>query len=92
MVIWPENSTDLDLSLNPDSYATIQSAVGAIGRPVLVRAVLQNRLRNADQLWLPRRGPVAVYVRRRLVPFGENIPFRGLLSHITSLTTLAPSA
>ena len=90
VVIWPENSTDLDPSLNPVIYATIQSAVQAIGRPVLVGAVLQNPRRNAGQLWLPGRGPVAVYVKRQLVPFGEYIPFRGLLSHITSLTALQP--
>jgi len=90
VVIWPENSADLDPSLNPAIYATIRSAVNAIGRPVLVGAVLQNPRRNAGQLWLPRRGPVAVYVKRQLVPFGEYIPFRGPLSHITSLTALQP--
>jgi len=90
VVIWPENSTDLDPSLNPVTYATIQGAVDAIDRPVLVGAVLRSPLRNAGQLWLPRRGPVAVYVKRQLVPFGEYIPFRGLLSHITSLTALQP--
>ena len=89
-MIWPENTTDLDPGLNPVIYATIQSTVDAIGRPVLVGAVLQNPRRNAGQLWLPRRGPVAVYVKRQLVPFGEYIPFRGLLSHITSLTALQP--
>ncbi len=90
VVIWPENSADLDPGRNPALSATIQSAVDAIGRPVLVGAVLQNPRRNAGQLWLPRRGPVAVYVKRQLVPFGEYIPFRGLLSHITSLTALQP--
>ena len=90
MVIWPENTTDLEPGLNPVIYATIQSAVNAVGRPVLVGAVLQNPRRNAGQLWLPRRGRVAVYVKRQLVPFGEYIPFRGLLSHITSLTALQP--
>jgi apolipoprotein N-acyltransferase len=90
VVIWPENSTDLDPGLNPSSYAAIQRAVDAINRPVLVGAVLQNPLRNAGQLWLPRRGPVAVYIKRQLVPFGEYIPFRGLLSHLTSLTALQP--
>ena len=90
MVIWPENSTDLDPIQYPAIYATIASAVAAIDRPVLVGALLQDPLRNTGQLWLPRRGPVAVYVKRQLVPFGEYIPFRGLLAHITSLVSLQP--
>jgi len=85
VVIWPENSTDLDPALYPPIYNSIATAVAAIGRPVLVGAVLQNPVRNAGQLWLPGRGPVAVYIKRRLVPFGEVIPFRGLISKITSL-------
>ncbi len=90
VVIWPENSTDLDPGLNPSAYATIQGAVDAINRPVLVGAVLQNPQRNVGQLWQPHRGPVATYVKRQLVPFGEYIPFRGLLSQVTSLTALQP--
>ncbi len=90
MVIWPENSTDLDPTEYPAIYATIATAVAAIDRPVLVGALLQNPLRNTGQLWLPRRGPVAVYVKRQLVPFGEYIPFRGLLAHVTSLVSLQP--
>ena len=90
MVIWPENSTDLDPTEYPAIYATIATAVAAIGRPVLVGAVLQNPLRNTGQLWLPRRGPVEVYAKRQLVPFGEYIPFRSLLAHVTSLVNLQP--
>ena len=90
VVVWPENSTDLDPAEYPAIYATIASAVAAVHRPVLVGALLANPLRNAGQLWLPGRGPVASYVKRQLVPFGEYIPFRGLLSHITSLTSLQP--
>jgi apolipoprotein N-acyltransferase len=90
VVIWPENSTDLDPGLSPATYATIQGAVDAINRPVLVGAVLQDPERNVGQLWQPRRGPVASYAKRQLVPFGEYIPFRGLLSHITSLPALQP--
>ena len=90
MVIWPENSTDLDPTQYPAIYATIATAVAAIDRPVLVGALLQDPLRNTGQLWLPRRGPVAVYVKRQLVPFGEYIPFRGLLARITSLVSLQP--
>jgi apolipoprotein N-acyltransferase len=90
LVIWPENSTDLDPRLYPPVYATIASAVNAIGRPVLVGEVLQNPQRNVGQLWTPGRGPGPMYVKRQLVPFGEYIPFRGLLSHITSLVALQP--
>jgi apolipoprotein N-acyltransferase len=90
LVIWPENSTDLDPRLYPAVYATISSAVDAIHRPVLVGEVLQNPQRNVGQLWTPGRGPGPLYVKRQLVPFGEYIPFRGLLSHITSLVALQP--
>jgi len=90
LVVWPENSTDLDPSLYLPIYTTIASAVRAVDRPVLVGALLENPLRNTGQLWLPRRGPVAVYVKRKLVPFGESIPFRSLLKHITSLVNLQP--
>ena len=90
LVVWPENSTDLDPSLYPPIYATILSAVRRIDRPVLVGALLENPLRNTGQLWLPSRGPVATYVKRKLVPFGESIPFRSLLKHITSLVNLQP--
>jgi apolipoprotein N-acyltransferase len=90
LVIWPENSTSLDPRLYPPIYATIASAVAAINRPVLVGEVLQNPQRNVGQLWTPGRGPGPVYVKRQLVPFGEYIPFRGLLSHVTSLVALQP--
>ncbi len=90
LVIWPENSTDLDPRQYPPVFGTIAAAVRAIGHPVLVGEVLRNPLRNAGQLWTPGHGPGPVYVKRELVPFGEYIPFRGLLSHITSLVALQP--
>jgi apolipoprotein N-acyltransferase len=90
VVIWPENSTDLDPSFYPSVYGTIAAAVRAIDRPVLVGAVLDDPVRNAGQLWLPGRGPVQTYVKRQLVPFGEVIPFRSLLDKFTSLPSLQP--
>jgi apolipoprotein N-acyltransferase len=90
LVIWPENSTDLDPRQYPAVYDEVAGAVQAIARPVLVGEVLQHPQRNAGQLWTPGGGPGPVYVKRQLVPFGEYIPFRGLLSHITSLVSLQP--
>jgi apolipoprotein N-acyltransferase len=90
LVVWPENSTDIDPTMYPPIYQEIASAASAIGRPILVGAVLQDPLRNAGVLWLPGKGPTTLYVKRRLVPFGEYIPFRSLISKVTSLTQLQP--
>jgi apolipoprotein N-acyltransferase len=96
LVVWPENSTDIDPTLDndptlyPPIYQEISSAASAVGVPILVGAVLENPLRNAGVLWLPGQGPTDIYVKRRLVPFGEYIPFRGLISKVTSLTQLQP--
>jgi apolipoprotein N-acyltransferase len=90
VVIWPENSTDIAPRTDPATYALIANAVARIGRPVLVGTVLDNPRRNAGQLWLPGRGPVQTYVKRQLVPFGEYIPFRGLISSFSSLPSLQP--
>jgi apolipoprotein N-acyltransferase len=90
LVIWPENSTDIDPLVYPPVYQEIESAAAAIGEPILVGAVLQNPELNAGVLWLPGKGPTTVYAKRRLVPFGEYVPFRSLISKITSLTQLVP--
>jgi apolipoprotein N-acyltransferase len=90
LVVWPENSTDIDPTLDPTVYHEIAGASAAIGRPILVGAVLDDPRRNAGLLWLPGKGPKASYLKRRLVPFGEYIPFRSLISKITSLTQLQP--
>jgi apolipoprotein N-acyltransferase len=90
VVIWPENSTDEDPRFNSYIYNIISGAVATIDRPVLVGALLQDPVRNTGALWLPGKGPVAYYVKRQLVPFGEYIPLRGLLDQFTSLPSLVP--
>jgi apolipoprotein N-acyltransferase len=92
VVIWPENSTDLDpfLPENAGLKAGIETALAAIDRPMLIGEVLNNPQLNVSQLWTPAGGPGPYYAKRQLVPFGEYIPFRGLLSKITSLPSLQP--
>jgi apolipoprotein N-acyltransferase len=90
LVIWPENATDLDPFQNPSVYAQLSTAVAAIGKPILIGEVLNNPRRNVGQLWVPGRGPTAAYVKRQLVPFGEYIPFRGIISSFSNLPALQP--
>jgi len=90
LVIWPENATGLDPYDYPFIYALLAGAVAAIDRPILVGEVLQNPQLNVGQLWVPGRGPTTFYAKRQLVPFGEYIPFRGLISKFSSLPSLQP--
>jgi apolipoprotein N-acyltransferase len=90
LVVWPENSTDLDPRQDPALYAELAAVTAAVGQPILVGEVLQNPQRNAGQLWVPGQGPTTFYVKRQLVPFGEYIPFRGLISSFSSLPSLQP--
>jgi apolipoprotein N-acyltransferase len=91
VVIWPEDAVGLDPREYPFVYAEILGTVNSIGRPILVGEVLENPQRNVGQIWVPGRGPTyPIYVKRQLVPFGEYIPFRGLISSFSSLPSLQP--
>jgi apolipoprotein N-acyltransferase len=91
LVIWPENSSDIDPFANADARTEIQAVTDQIGVPIVVGAVLRGAVnaagtayvegpRNAAVVWTPRTGPTDQYVKRHLLPFGEYIPLRGLAS------------
>nr|WP_202885903.1 apolipoprotein N-acyltransferase [Kribbella sandramycini] len=90
IVIWPENSTDIDPFKDAETRADIETAVKAVGVPILVGAVLEgpgpNERQTTGVVWDPQSGPGQVYAKRHPVPFGEYIPFREqLLPYIKRL-------
>jgi len=78
LVIWPENSSDIDPLRNSDARVLIDGAADAVGAPVLVGAVLQgaDKPTNTMVVWDPRTGPGEEHDKRRLQPFGEYMPYR----------------
>jgi apolipoprotein N-acyltransferase len=80
LVLWPENSSDIDPLRNEDAAAVIEAAVEDAGVPVVVGAVLRgpgpDHVSNAALLYLPGEGVVDRYVKQRPVPFAEYIPYR----------------
>jgi apolipoprotein N-acyltransferase len=88
LVIWPENSSDVDPCRDHSAFVEISRVVRDIGAPVLVGAILQGpgpkHRRNAGILWSPTTGPGARYIKRHPVPFAEYIPMRSVAEWVSS--------
>ncbi|WP_018155802.1 apolipoprotein N-acyltransferase [Demetria terragena] len=79
VVLWPENSSDIDPTRDPSAGLAIESAVEAVGVPTLVGAVLQEpspNVSNTSLLYQPGQGITDRYVKQRPAPFAEYIPYR----------------
>ncbi|ANZ41403.1 apolipoprotein N-acyltransferase [Lentzea guizhouensis] len=88
VVIWPENSSDIDPFRNADAKAAIDAAANAIKAPVAVGAVVVDRSdglpRNQVVLWEPGKGATDTYTKRKLQPFGETMPMRSFFRLFSS--------
>ncbi|MGY1794390.1 apolipoprotein N-acyltransferase [Geodermatophilus sp. SYSU D00525] len=79
LVVWPENSSDIDPYRNDDAARQISRAAEAIGAPILVGAVVEGPgryLSNTGIVWDPETGPGDTYVKRHPVPLAEYVPAR----------------
>lgn len=83
LVVWPENSSDIDPFRNQDASDLISAAARAIGAPILVGGLqdgpTETTVRNVGIVWDPVHGPSQTYVKRHPVPFAEYIPLRSFI-------------
>jgi apolipoprotein N-acyltransferase len=96
LVVWPENSSDIDPLLpgDSDAYDVISDAARQVNAPILVGAVLVGpgtHARNAGIVWDPATGPGATYIKQHPVPFAEYMPLRGLARLVSSKADLVTS-
>ncbi|WP_413231812.1 apolipoprotein N-acyltransferase [Micromonospora zamorensis] len=97
LVVWPENSSDIDPLRNPTAGARISQAADTIGAPILVGAVLLGpgvgQVRNAGILWRPGTGADLdqLYTKRHPVPFAEYVPLRDVARMVSKQVDLIRS-
>jgi len=93
LIVWPENSTDVDPLNDALAYKRINDLVSRMRIPILIGGVTWQGNpfgpRNAGILWMPHGGPTQIYAKTHLVPFGEYIPLRSILAtHIGRLNEI----
>lgn len=91
LVVWPENSSDIDPLRNADADAAIRTAVDGVGVPLLVGAVLREPspdVSNASLLYRPGVEAPERYVKQHPVPFAEYIPYRSFFRNFSDKVDL----
>lgn len=86
VVIWPENSSDIDPLRNADAAQEISQASKDVKAPILVGAVLVNDDRtttNSVIVWNGDAGPGERHDKKIIQPFGEYLPYRDFFRHFS---------
>jgi apolipoprotein N-acyltransferase len=94
LIVFPESSMDADPRTDP----YIRSNLSAIARKhhawVLANATVEapkaNRRVNLDVLFTPDGEIAGTYAKRHLVPYGEYVPFRGLIEGLVPAVNQVP--
>ncbi|ALC05843.1 hypothetical protein CDES_07150 [Corynebacterium deserti GIMN1.010] len=85
LVIWPENSSDVNPFMDAQAQAIINNAVDHAQAPILVGTITQDEVgpRNTMQVFDPVEGATDYHYKKFLQPFGEYMPFREFLRNFS---------
>ncbi|MEJ4100109.1 apolipoprotein N-acyltransferase [Corynebacterium mastitidis] len=85
LVVWPENSADVNPFTDARAHALLTRALDAARAPILVGTLTSDEEgpHNTMMVVDPATGPGEYHHKRFLQPFGETMPLRSLLRHVS---------
>jgi apolipoprotein N-acyltransferase len=83
LIIWPENSVDVDVNTNPQVNESIKNLSMTLNTPILIGAVTQSKEGPKNQSILYNSNKSQIYTKRYLTPFGEYLPLRSVAEKVS---------
>lgn len=86
LVVWPENSSDVNPFADPMARSMIEQAVNAVQAPVLVGTLTRDEAgqHNTMVVFDPNSGQGEWHHKKYLQPFGEYMPYRAFFRKFSS--------
>ena len=92
LVVWPENATAVDPYRDQEAARVLRAAAATAKAPVLAGSIVdigETRALNQGIVWTPA-GPGQAYTKQHLVPFGEYVPWRPLVTRFSARVRAIP--
>jgi apolipoprotein N-acyltransferase len=92
LIVWGESSVAYDLDTDPALLSQVRKLAAADGAQILLNqdSISPAAAKSKVAVLVGSNGIDGRYVKTRLVPFGEYIPFRQQLGWLTSISRAAP--